>query len=70
MSLLIISNILSMGVLNIEIVVKIFKKNLQCAQLFSNNSLEKHRIKNPMGKKLKYSILIMMETWKLPTAMR
>jgi hypothetical protein len=47
--------------LNIEIVVKIFKKNLQCAQLFSNNSLEKHRIKNPMGKKLKYPMLIMME---------
>jgi hypothetical protein len=47
-----------MGVLNTETVLKIFKKNLQCSELFRNNSLEKRSIKTPMGKKLNYPTLI------------
>ena len=52
MFLSVISNVLPMGVLNTETVLKIFKKNLQCSELFHNNSLEKRSIKIPIGKKV------------------
>jgi hypothetical protein len=53
-----------MGVLNTETVLKIFKKNLQCSELFRNNFQEKHSIKTPMGKKLNYPTLITIKPLK------
>ena len=58
LSLIHVSNILPMGVMNRETVFKIFKKYSHYNQLSSNNSSENSCIKTPMGKKLKHPILL------------